>query len=403
VHDHRGSQDLANLLQITANGCRTQNPAGRQPGDLRDIIEARLSGTSSGLARVDNSGSLVFDSPFSGTADVTLSGTVGSITARALVLTRRVPDTLTPVQVQQIHGAADAAAKLDDDADVALDLLAKLIRNEPTSSQRRELLDQQIKQREEAAKMLAGIRDNQSQTTPQLSAVTVTAGGLASVNAGLFESGRSKELKSAASATSDKLNKLAPQDKGAAVEKDLQQVASTIADLQASLDATTERAVIRASDPELVGSGALPANGIVTVNIPADFTGLHHIGLIDQKTGFFTVWQPVVVTPPAATAKTASKTSIKSSGRRQVRGSSKRVKITATVRTTGGARAAGTVELVVNGKVVAKRALGVRTGRRSFKLPKKTKIGTARVQIRYRGAPGIAPSRSRTVKVRVVR
>jgi hypothetical protein len=175
------------------------------------------------------------------------------------------------------------------------------------------------------------------------------------------------------------------------------------------VDATRERAVIRASDPELVGSGTLPADGIVTVNIPADFRGLHHIGLIDQRTGLFTVWQPIMVaapavTPPAApVANVVSRTDITISGRRQVRGSSKRVKVAATVRMTSGTRVTGTVELVVNGRVVARRRLAARTGRASFKLPRKTKVGSARVQIRYRGAPGIAPSRSKTVKVRVVR
>ena len=365
------------------------------------------SGSSSGVARADLSGSLVFDSEFSGTADVTLSGTVGSVTARALVLNKRVPDTLTPVQVRQIRGAADAAKELDTNADAALAGLAKLIRGELSYTQRQELLAQQIRQREEEMKIAAGIRDGLPQTPAQLQPIAATAGGLASVNARVAESDRSKELGRTASDAKNKLERLAPQDKGTQVEKDLKQVASTISDLQASVDATSERAVIRASDPELVGLGTLPANGIVSVNIPADFTGLHHIGLIDQKTGFFTVWQPVLVTPPtppaATITKAASKTSIKTSGRRQVKGSSKRVKVTATVRTRAGARATGTVELVVNGKVVAKRALGTRTGRSTFKLSKKTKVGTAGVQIRYRGAPDIAPSRSKTLKVRVVR
>jgi hypothetical protein len=95
--------------------------------------------------------------------------------------------------------------------------------------------------------------------------------------------------------------------------------------------------------------------------------GLHHVGLIDQKTGLFTVWQPTMVaapavTPPATTvADAVSRTGIRISGRRRVRGSSKRVKVAATVRTTSGARATGTVELVVDGKVVARRALGAQT------------------------------------------
>lgn len=393
------------------NGSRITG-SGFEPGDdvTWSYVGANGSvGSSSGVARADASGSLVFDSVFSGTADVTLSGTVGSVTARALVLKKHAADPLTPAQIQQIGGAADAAKELDAGADAALAQLAKLIRNELTYAQRQELLVQQSKQREEEMKIFAGIRDGFPQTPAQILPITATAGGLTSVNVRQAESVRSKELKTAAGETANKLERLAPQDKGTTVEKNLQQVASTIADLQASVDATTERAVIRASDPELVGLGTLPASGIVTVDIPADFRGLHHIGLIDEKTGLFTVWQPVMVSPPAATppvaavADATSKTSIMTSGSRQVRGSSKRVKITATVRTTAGARANGTVELVVNGKVVAKRALGARTGRRSFTLPKRTNIGTARVRIRYRGAPGIAPSRSKTVKVRVVR
>jgi hypothetical protein len=215
------------------NGSRVTG-SGFEPGDDVQWSYRGVSGsvgTSSGVARADASGSLLFDSPFSGTADVTLSGTVGSVTARALVLNQRVPDTLTPVQVQQIGNAAVAAKALDASADEVLAQLAKLIRNESTYAQRHELLAQQIKQRDEEMKILAGIRDGLPQTPAQLPPIAATAGGLASVNARVAESDRSKELKTAATSTSNKLERLAPQDKGTQVEKDLQQVASTIADL----------------------------------------------------------------------------------------------------------------------------------------------------------------------------
>lgn len=387
-----------NGSRITGSGFQPEDEVTWSATDVKGG-----SGTLTGSARVDASGALVFDSPFTGTADVTLTGTVGSVTVRALTLNQRVPETFTPAQVAVIDRAADAAVRLDGEAKGMLDLLAPLIRGNLTARQREELIALRDQQRDDALELLDSIRDGTAPVRPGPPTLPVIAGGLASFNGGLAEASRLKELTTASGDVGSKLDRLAPQDKGTAVEKDLNRVAKTIDELLATADAARERATILASDPTFVGSGVLPASGVVDVAIPADFRGLHHIGLIDTQSGYFTVWQPIEVSAPAAPAAVLapSATAVRASANRQVKGARRGVKLTATVRSS--VRAKGTVELVVNGKVVAVRRLDSRTGRKAFRLPSSTKAGTARVQVRYRGAAGVAPSRSKVVTIRVVR
>lgn len=249
-----------------------------------DTLVTLVDGSTQRAARTDGDGRVEITAA-PGSRPLTVTGTAGSIT-RTLDPggaggTDPAGPGLTDSQVRRLEQAAQAAQGAKKAAQDVKDQLATLTAS-PGSlrpSELKESIDLQL----DLTQQVVG------SPLPADPPMTPRPGGSIGFAPRPLEQQREAQLEGAEAAYQQQLDD-ATKEQQRALDETVRQIIDFIAEMQQAQQDQL-RTIVRASTIEVVRTGPLPS-GAVSVDVPAGFSGRHHVGAIDPASGYVTAWQP---------------------------------------------------------------------------------------------------------------
>lgn len=253
---------------------------GFEPGTAVQLL---IGGTERASGTADSSGRVQLDSPVGGTQDVVLRGPAGEVT-RTLDLIASDDAGVDAETIAQV----ERAAQVVDDLKANRSQLATILGDVPPGggtlrSGTEGLLREQVELQEQ----LLGA------PLPSAGGISTVPGGRVTLDAQAQEKDREALYEQAEAQYEQTQDDLAKEQQEA-LEDIMKQIIAFLREMQ-DAEVQQMRALTRLSVPEVLSVAPLPANGIVSVDVPAGFTGDHHVALVEPSSGVVTVWQPFTV------------------------------------------------------------------------------------------------------------
>jgi hypothetical protein len=333
-------------VQATVRGGATEFPTSTSSVCLRSdflgflVSCAELRLTDLGIARSDD-GRTVTGTGFEPGSEVTLlvDGEVVTVTTARDDTSVRVPLTALPLDTITLRSAAgeatlavdplpeptrDLARTLKDKAalvatiESASQVLTSAVGpdsvGKPFTSAQTAALTAQVEAQEKLlgpypARPLEAGKGSAYTPGPGLAGAgpgdwRTSAGSLVHYDVRGAEAAREKEVDAEADELAARAEELEKADRlGQYVQDSLRDMMdSTLRFLKELTDARASelRSITRASTPTVVARQSVGADTVVSVAIPPDFRGRHHIAVIDPRTGLVLAWQPVDVVADAS-------------------------------------------------------------------------------------------------------
>lgn len=257
-----------------------------------DTIVTLVDGSTQRAARTDEGGRVEITAA-PGSRPLTVTGTAGSIT-RTLDPggsdgTDPAGPGLTESQVRRLEQMGQATQDAKQAAQDVQDQLARLAASPGPrlADELKKSIDAQL----ELTQQVVGA------PMPTRAPIGSRPGGSIGFDPRPVEKERDAQLEEAKDAYEQQLGD-ATKEQQRALDEMVRQIIDFIAEMQQAQQDQL-RTIVRASTIEVVFTGPLPS-GAVSVDVPAGFSGRHHVGAVDPATGIVTAWQPFDVVAAGA-------------------------------------------------------------------------------------------------------